>query len=395
MQDSDVTTEEANDLSRDLVFTRRKKQVAEYCSKISNSPGNRVQTQEPMIFMGTKKSFVFCAVAKCGTSFWRRLLALIENDRNYTDLYDSHHVQSLPTIHEFRSSHSYAKTELFMENANSFAFVREPYGRLFSAYVGKLFSPNLEFWTGEGRAIITTLRKDASPLSLAFGYDVTFAELVKFVLLQYKNNYFIDRHFAPLHSRCDPCTVKIDYFGKLETFQDDAAIIIDKISASSSKEYGDILNMEEEALLFSIKGRMKALFEVFKEAERVMIDEKKIETLKYKLFLRVWRSFQIRGKLSVDAEMPLTSREVSQKNQSELQYLLITAFDEPITTDVAWQRRDALLQAYQTVSPQDLEMLKKYFEIDCDLFGYEKEPKWLFGIPLTKYRPIFDYFDTL
>ena len=394
MQDSDVTEEEAKDESRDLLFDRRKNKATESCSSMMYSPENGVQTQEPMVLMGTKKSFVFCAVAKCGTSFWRRMLALIENDRNYTDLYDGHHIESLPTIKEFRSSHTPSKTVTFMENANTFTFVREPYGRLFAAYIGKLFGPNLEFWTGEGRAIITTLRKDADPLSAAFGHDVTFAELVKFVLLQYKNNFFIDRHFAPMHSRCNPCSTKFDYVGKLETFKDDAAIIIDKISASSSKEYRNILMMEKEALLFSIKGRMDALFEVFAEADSFMHDEERIEKLKYQLFLRVWRSFQIRGKLSVETEMPLKPAEVLKKNQSELQYLLITAFDRPITTDVTWQRRDALLQAYQTVSPDDLESLKKYLEADCDLFGYEKEPKWLFGKPLAQYRPIFDYFDT-
>ena len=106
-----------------------------------------------------------------------------------------------------------------MENAKTFTFVREPYARLFAAYISKLFNPDLRFWPGEGRAIITTLRKDASPLSKALGYDVTFAELVKFVLLQYKNNFFIDRHFAPMHSRCNPCSMKFDYLSKLETVQ--------------------------------------------------------------------------------------------------------------------------------------------------------------------------------
>ena len=360
---------------------------------MANLSGKTVQTQEPMILMGAKKSFVFCAVAKCGTSFWKRVLAVIENDKNYTDLYNDHHTESLPTIKKFWSSHSLSKTETFMETATSFTFVREPYGRLFSAYISKLFGPNLEFWTGEGRAIMNTLRKDAPVESKALGYDVTFAELVKFVLLQYKNNYFIDRHFAPMYSRCNPCATKFDYFGKLETFKDDAEIIIDKISASSSKDYGNVLRMDKESAIFSIKSRMNSLFEVFGQIDEMKFLEE-VDTLKYKIFLRVWRTFQIRGQLSVEIEIPLTPGEVSKKNQSELQYLLISAFDRPIITDVTWQRRDALLQAYQTVPPDDLEELKKYFEADCELFGYEKEPKWLFGTPYAKYRPIFDYFDT-
>ena len=152
--------------------------------------------------------------------------------------------------------------------------------------------------------------------------------------------------------------------------------------------------MENEALLFSIKDQINILFKAFVEADRLIHDHEMVKTLKYKLFLRVWRSFQIRGKLSIKTKMPLTPGEVSKTNQSELQNLLIAAFDRPITTDVTWQRRDALLQAYQTVSPEDMEGPKRYFEVDCELFGYEKEPKWLFGVPLAHYSPIFDYFDT-
>ena len=54
-------------------------------------------------------------------------------------------------------------------------FTREPYGKLLSGYVDKLFAPNPYFWKAIGRLIIRKFRKDPSPESLTCGHDVTFS----------------------------------------------------------------------------------------------------------------------------------------------------------------------------------------------------------------------------
>ena len=53
-------------------------------------------------------------------------------------------------------------------------FTREPYSKLLSGYIDKLFAPNPYFWNVIGRFIIQKFRKYPSLRSLECGHDVTF-----------------------------------------------------------------------------------------------------------------------------------------------------------------------------------------------------------------------------
>ena len=64
-------------------------------------------------------------------------------------------------------------------------------------------------------------------------------------------------------------------------------------------------------------------------------------------------------------------------------------------TLVKKQRGKALLQAYRSVSKEDLERLSKFVKKDCILFGYDERPRHIFDQPTKPHQDTFNYFDAI
>lgn len=340
----------------------------------------------PSYGIGENKKFVYCAVAKASSSFWRAALPLIENEKPPDYLY--RWKGRMLNLETFRSQHTDLESVQFFESATWFTFVREPYGRIFSAYNDKIFRPNLDFWKYTASYVIKLVRRNRTEDSLKIGHDVTFLELIQYIILRWKSGTFIDRHFAPMHSRCDPCRRKQIYVGKLETFVGDATFLISKLS--NNTDYNHLLEMDDSfSAAHTAHHRVHALFTLLNETQGLQYP-------RYKIFLRTWRDFQIRGILSKDTEMPLKESDASSITEKEFEKILITALEQPVNkTLVKKQRKEALLQAYSTIPREVLEDFRSYVEADCALFGYENTPKWLFQSDSSVKNVAFNYFDAL
>ena len=371
------------------MFVERRGRISETCQTYGDLTDIQYAyiTETPTVIVGKRKSFVYCAITKSSSSFWKRVLAILEYGKDYSSLYKWY--EKLPRLNDYVSDHSHQETEHFFETATHFQFVREPYGRLFSAYNDKLFRPNLGFWRGSARHIIKEIRVNASEDSLEFGHDVTFTELIKFLVLKMKSHKMrLNEHFAPMYSVCNPCGKKQFYLGKLETFVADASFIISKLANNTDNDH--LLEHDVTSYAaYNAQERTNALF-------RLLDATKELKYQRRNLFLRTWRDFQIRGLLSKTYEMPLNEQDIMNITKLLFEDILRSALAKPMNkTLVKLQRREALLQAYSTVPRELLQDLAKYVEIDCALFGYDKEPRWLFEAANIVQNPSFNYFDTL
>ena len=88
---------------------------------------------------------------------------------------------------------------------------REPYSRLLSAYVDKLWSPNLHFWRVLGRNLVRELRPNASRASLHCGHDVTFPEFIRYFIDGHAREVRINTHLVPTHKFCEVFFVLLVY----------------------------------------------------------------------------------------------------------------------------------------------------------------------------------------
>ena len=111
-----------------------------------------------------------------------------------------------------------------------FLFVSNPFERLFSGYVDKIFSMAFAHY---GKYIVKMQRPNASQRSINCGHDVTFAEFVKNFIQAERTRKHRDGHFLPMYDHCKPCQVGYDYIGKLETIQEDTIFILNQLNFTS------------------------------------------------------------------------------------------------------------------------------------------------------------------
>ncbi|KAK7465913.1 hypothetical protein BaRGS_00037523, partial [Batillaria attramentaria] len=356
---------------------------------------------------------LFCPVLKVGSTFWRRLWNALEHGKQVASPYDipiakalaakRTHLKDVAT--GFINKHSPLRrrgdlhprqpwpggenmnyttvavtlndsaVEEFIHKAGTVMFTREPYAKLLSGYVDKLFAPNPFFWSAIGKHIIQNVRPDASPKSLECGHDVTFPEFIKFVLESERTGKFKrDKHFVSSFDQCKPCNITYDIVGKMETFPQDAGLVLAQLgfnlSQSTLAEWGRL--SENDAIEDSItspyswrKAIVKCM--TWEEANR-----------------RIWRKMQIRGLVDRRQPLPMTSYKQYSLRSKDFTQVVKNVWQAFRTTDrKSAQKKAAMSSAYSLVPKADLEKLREYFLIDFDVFGYDSRPDVVFSAEST------------
>ena len=108
-----------------------------------------------------------------------------------------------------------------------FTFVREPFERILSAYKDKFVYPRfpLPKLQLHGRAILRTVRPNASKSALDKLDDITFRELIEYLVTKGSNEStpVMDWHWDNYVNICGMCAVNYDFIGHYETFDQDLA----------------------------------------------------------------------------------------------------------------------------------------------------------------------------
>lgn len=241
-----------------------------------------------------------------------------------------------------------------------FIIVRNPFERLFSGYIDKIFSLTLSHIV---KQIVLTQRLNATYNSSQCVHDVTFAEFVKYFIQSERTKNHRDRHFIPMYDHCKPCQIGYDYIAKLETLEKDTLYILKQLNFSSmafSLEKG----FQEKTRNDSAEDQTGRLFRYMKVLEKC-ISRHEIQ----KIF---WRKEQIRGLIDPDIRFPFSEKESINLTQAQYLDALHRSVGRTKTKEIAKKfRRDALLKAYSTIPKSDMEALKEIFKPDCEIFDYD------------------------
>ncbi|KAK3103258.1 hypothetical protein FSP39_017885 [Pinctada imbricata] len=297
---------------------------------------------------------------KIGSTFWRRLFQIIAGASDKESPFDIAPVAALGGGVKTFAKRSFDHIISVLQTSTKFVFTRDPYLRLLSGYVDKLFSPNPTFWKSIGTYAIRTHRKDPSVLSKKCGHDLTFAEFVKYFIHSEENNSKRDGHFIPMYDHCRPCQVKYDIIGKMESFEADTLFILDKLGL---KELHDRL---------SVDFRNQTNIDSFKDQSNHVIGSGRTECLSnYDKQKRMWRKMQIRGTISKHSKFPFTKKKSNSVTSNDYYQALLRAVGDAKDPDIAQKyRMEAVREAYSTVSYNDMRKLQKIFKPDCAVFSY-------------------------
>ena len=159
-------------------------------------------------------------------------------------------------------------------------------------------------WKKLGTDVIREVRQNASQISLMIGHDVTFTELIQYVVTLWEQKRPLNPHLAPMKSLCDPCKNNFDFIGKLETMTADLEDLVDewKYRGLVSKDITPIAQLEHDVKYSRSFGRIYHMFETLKKY--------KSQLSRYQLFRRTWSSYQIRGVILKEIDMPFVEIDV-------------------------------------------------------------------------------------
>ena len=294
-------------------------------------------------------------------------------DGRFSSPFDVTLAQSaLPTFHSLKRKMNTSEMGRFIKNVSSFIFVRDPYARLFSGYVNKIYCPNEYYWRSMGTKIAKATRRIPSEMSLKYGHDIKFSEFIKFIVRFTEKGYKLDMHFAPMSSKCNPCRMPYDFIGKLESFHRDAEYLMRDWRHKFNDFNISFNDFEKESALDTADLHIKLMFKTWNF----------IEDTGYPLYymaLRVWSDLQIRGYLSKTISFPFHPSEAVYITKGSFMVAIRDALNKPVNSlRVKEQREEALIQAYRTVPLNYMERLRKILLKDCLLFGYDDRPAKLF-----------------
>ena len=263
----------------------------------------------------------------------------------------------------------------FYQNQYKFMFVRNPYSRILSAYVDKLFAPNPYFWKGLCSSVIrsqrhsSAIRRPLQPTILKnCGADLKFEEYLQAIVTRHKKPHgSVDCHDSEFHSYCHGCEIQYDFIGKMENFMSDSVFLYKKLGLNKTldaiQKFSGLL--DHDALYDTVSSAFAFKNDV---VQCISWDE---------ALRRVWRKLQIRGVIGKHP-FPLTADESDKIEQEEFIWLVKETRLKTHSEERRKQRKEALIEIYRSVPPELLSQLRTVYTADFELFDYESSPEYLF-----------------
>ena len=179
------------------------------------------------IWVDLQNQMLVCAPPNVGSNTLKHILLFTAeyspNLRNSSKRID----KSLLRKHDITSLDTFrpVQAKYMLHNFRKIMFVRHPLERLASVYDSKFGTMNYkykEFQKLFRRTIIRKFRLNATTEVRRNGRNVTFQQLVRYVINLWENGYELDMYLTPISDICFPCGISYDFIGYVENFEDDA-----------------------------------------------------------------------------------------------------------------------------------------------------------------------------
>ncbi|WAR09497.1 CHSTB-like protein [Mya arenaria] len=359
---------------------QRLSRVRNVCTKrpeLSNA------TSRAEFWVSPRTSLAFCVVPKVGCTSWKRTIRFIEHDPQ-TFEYPSDISRFMVHYGDFKTIHKLKLTEggqgKWIDPALKFMFSRDPYTRLWSAYLDKFVLP--DFWH-TARNAIPVVRQNVTKRALKCGHDMTFEEFVRY---NYDHSGFkadpkLNEHFQTVLYNCNPCKHDFDVIGAAETFDEDTNLVL-----ASAQTLGVIpKNPKDSRLEREITDLVDYNLDIVKQTHlhgNISVDCVGLDAVGR----RLWEVFQYNGYLGDYVPFPeaYLKKVTDKKYHNEYKLFLKTViFDtrKSVTTKTLdnWkeQRTKSMRNAFRSLPKRIMKQFQEMYDVDFDLFRYEKYPVWL------------------
>ncbi|XP_046546270.1 carbohydrate sulfotransferase 9-like isoform X2 [Haliotis rubra] len=371
------------------MYRSRRKLVRDIC-RVRRSGKMKADKLQRQISVLKNPNLFYCAVPKAGSTFWRRVFVAAKRRKSglsspylysYSDFITNNYALDI----KLTKSNRKKDLQKTLKSTFKFLFTRDPYHRLFSTYIDKMFAPNSVFWEYTAKRAIKKVRTDGR-FYTGCGADIKFVELVRYLNTLHPNNY--NEHLIPTTGKCDVCSVDYDVIGKMETFTNDAMYILNRTGLLGKQiVFYDMRTEHEVDYIIDAVVRGFRLKHVKRSAWINCVSS-------HAGYQRIWRQLQIAGLIDKTRQYPLTSLGSETISVTEYINMALEAYRLSSPLSIL-NKKEAYLQAYSQLSLRDLEAIREKYLDDFYTFGYPDRPPELFHRASIPQQNMFDYFDLL
>ena len=344
---------------------RRLQHLQRACNDIKVFKNMAYKGKSQMVYYySSGYNFSLCKVPKTGCSFWTQVFAILRKGSNASKKifgFKRSAVHSLLGVADYINFESDTR-----RNSRIVIVSRDPYSRLFSAFIDKMFLPLMY-----GTAVsIVKRQRTSQKRNLSCANDITFEEFLTDIVDSVRLGKSLNRHWAPIVSLCNTCDVNPLSLVKQETFSADVEYVLKKVGIANDEF--DVIHdaLHDHRIDATIPGIVATVTSRGKGVENCM---DRMEVAR-----RIWVSFQIQGYIKEDIPFPthaINSTEKAKNSDFLTKVILETIKKHPMSSnDAKIQRRGALVRAFDDLSKDILDIVKQLYKQDFILFDYSFEP---------------------
>ncbi|KAK3099463.1 hypothetical protein FSP39_004780 [Pinctada imbricata] len=242
-----------------------------------------------------------------------------------------------------------------------FLVSRNPYSRLYAAYIDRVFLPAMQSYS----------QRIAKKNNKTKGKEVSFEEFLQDATTNLLSDRPVDFHWQPLFHMCEPCIVPYDIIANQESFSQDIEYIISNLNVTEEFRSSVTESLYQHRTSNSIK-------EITKEMFPLAVDPKGLFGHTFLEFCeRLWESYKIQGYIRSSFRFPVNKFKMlnySSLNEALNIYLHFSTISNMTYTESKGQRSYYLYDAYKRVSRQTVIQIQKAYYLDFILFDYDMEP---------------------
>ncbi|XP_005100186.2 carbohydrate sulfotransferase 13 [Aplysia californica] len=355
MEPDYMPTDGLADVDQDMAL--RKARVASVCEANPHLVG--MYTNNSIV--SARHRFLYCPVPKVASTFWTRFFYQLMYTDPVGSPFDVPVTSVLPIyFYKFKlKEKTFSELTTALSRLHKLVYVRDPYSRLYSAFVDKIIAPNPFFWRLWGKPAIQRYRKSSGQ---SCGQDMTFSE---YISLTVDSEWKTDVHMQPVYHYCPPCIMNFTVIGKMETFQRDAM------------KTASLLNISEKQIAFDRMEKDAVDDAIFDSAKDSLSDKWLKLSLQCvsrdQVMRRILRKVQLRGIVSWRFKYPYSRQESKMVSLDKYVRVLTEARDRYLNkTELKIQKKQAYLEAFYSVPQPVLQKLDDIYKLDALFFGYEK-----------------------
>ncbi|XP_048734167.2 carbohydrate sulfotransferase 9-like [Ostrea edulis] len=358
---------------REILMLKRVRHLQSSCKRadIGAYRFNFKQVSE-IFYVDTKSNLSYCKVPKAGSSFMTDIFLVLNNDRHNITKYADKNSELVDQMFELSRSQVHTignkklhTTSLITDEQQSKTMTliisRDPYSRLFSAYVDKFYL------LGHVKSA-----REISQRRLSCGYNVTFQEFLDYVISKAYGGYQIDRHWAPVYLLCHACDVRYDVVATTQTLSADVEHILDYINVTDSTK-NNLIKLTHN------KYDNKTVISLIDTYIKLWEKNKKVCPEFREYLPKIWKSLQIQGKLKSEISFPTLEFSRLIKKEANIShftnvFLHYVSKYKVSSEERTFQRRKALVDAFRTVKKTTIRKIQELYKLDFLLFEYDTSP---------------------